>query len=147
MSFYDYTYGLCIPPLEYQAKEAHDGWLYSYIYCILAAGNSISSQMVNRYGTEKAGGTAVHYIQNHACRDTLLQPARRAAVLGQPSSLWLHIPLILSSSILYLLLLFSSMKFFVNIFLFVLYNGIISAPKAIFRIRIHLIRIRIQVFD
>ncbi len=29
----------------------------------------------------------VHHIQSHTCRVTLLQPARRAAVLGQPSSL------------------------------------------------------------
>ncbi len=29
----------------------------------------------------------VHHVQNHTCRVTLLQPARRAAVLGQPSSL------------------------------------------------------------
>ncbi len=42
--------------LEYQAMEAHDGWLCSYIYYILAAGNSISSQLGNQYGMEKAGG-------------------------------------------------------------------------------------------
>jgi hypothetical protein len=29
----------------------------------------------------------VHLVQNHTCWATLLQPARRAAVLGQPSSL------------------------------------------------------------
>ena len=38
---------------------------------------------------EKAGSTA-RPPQNHACRTTLLQPDRRAAVLGQPSSLRPH---------------------------------------------------------
>ncbi len=38
----------------------------------------------NRYGT---AGRPVHHIQNHSCRNILLQPARRAAVLGKPSSL------------------------------------------------------------
>ncbi len=32
----------------------------------------------------------VHHIQNHTCPVTLLQPARRAAVLDQPSSLRPH---------------------------------------------------------
>jgi hypothetical protein len=30
----------------------------------------------------------VHHVQNHTCRVTLLQLARRAAVSGQPSSLF-----------------------------------------------------------
>jgi hypothetical protein len=37
----------------------------------------------------------VHHVQNHTCRVTLLQQARRAAVLDQPSSLrshWLSLP-------------------------------------------------------
>jgi hypothetical protein len=55
-----------------------------YIYCITSAENSIRSQLGspcqgNRYGAE-----------NHTCRVTLLQPARRAAVLGQNSSLRPH---------------------------------------------------------
>ncbi len=32
----------------------------------------------------------LHHKQNHTCRVTLLQPARRGAVLGQPSSLRPH---------------------------------------------------------
>ncbi len=32
----------------------------------------------------------VHNVQNHTCLVTLLQPARRAAVLGQPSRLRSH---------------------------------------------------------
>ncbi len=32
----------------------------------------------------------VHHVQNHTCRVTLFQPARRAAVLDQPSSLRPH---------------------------------------------------------
>ncbi len=52
--------------------------------------NSIRSQLGsssqgNRYSTGKAGGTAPS-----TCRVTLLQPARRAAMLGQPSSLRPH---------------------------------------------------------
>jgi hypothetical protein len=79
-----------------------------------------------------------------------IQPARRAAVLGQPSSFrphCTHTLLILSSanpvstSSLFL------DEFFVNFLFLVLYYSIISAPKAKFRIRILLIRIRIQVFD
>ncbi len=34
----------------------------------------------------------VHHVQNYTCWVTLLQPARRAAVLDQPSSLWPHWP-------------------------------------------------------
>jgi hypothetical protein len=34
----------------------------------------------------------IHHVQNHTCRVTVLQPARRATVLGQPSSLWPHWP-------------------------------------------------------
>ncbi len=68
--------------------EAHDGWLYKL--CITAAVNSISSQLGGSCprpgkrgtdGTEKAGGTA---RPSHL---TFLRPARRAAVLDQPSSL------------------------------------------------------------
>ncbi len=66
---------------------AHD-ILDVYIYYITAAGNSISSQLGSsyqdcRYRTEKQGIRPVHRIQNH--RVTFLQPARRAALLGQPS--------------------------------------------------------------
>jgi hypothetical protein len=58
--------------------------------------------MCNWAAPVKATGTVrkrqavlpVPHVLNHTCRVTLLQPARRAAVLGQPSSLPRHwIPL------------------------------------------------------
>jgi hypothetical protein len=87
--------------LEYQILPslrdvAHDKWLLTLLYCITAAGNSISSQLCSssqgmRYGSEKRQAVrTVHYVQNNTCRVTLLQPSRRAAVLGQPSSLQPH---------------------------------------------------------
>ena len=48
----------------------------------LAAGRLLSGQPV-RYVWKRQAVWPVH----HTCRVTLLQPARRAAVLGQPSSL------------------------------------------------------------
>ncbi len=86
--------------LEYQAMPSlRDGWLCRYISYITAAGNSISSQL----GSSRATGTVrkrqvirpVHHVQNYTCRVTLLQLARRAAVLVQPSSLrthWVYLP-------------------------------------------------------
>jgi hypothetical protein len=64
-----------------------------YIYYITGAGNSISSQLGsscqgNRNSTEKAGGTARPSMPCHYHSS----PARRAAVLGQPSSLLPHWP-------------------------------------------------------
>ncbi len=82
--------------LDYRAMPslrdvAHYGWL-----CI-AAGYSISTPLGsfcqgNRYGTgpEQVAVRPVHHVQNHTCLVTLLQPARLAAVLSQPSSLRLH---------------------------------------------------------
>jgi hypothetical protein len=67
---------------------AHDGCMVVYTYYRTAAGNSSSTQLCsscqrNRYGTEKAGGTAhTSHTKSH-----LLS---RAAVLGQPSSLRPH---------------------------------------------------------
>jgi hypothetical protein len=61
-----------------------------YIYYKTATANSISTQLGsqgNRYGTKRQAVRPVQYVQNHTCWVTLLQPARRAAVLGQPSSL------------------------------------------------------------
>jgi hypothetical protein len=50
-----------------------------------------SSCQGNPYRLEKAGGIwPVHQVQNHSGRVTFLQPARRAAVLDQPSSLRPH---------------------------------------------------------
>ncbi len=85
--------------LEYQAMPslrdvAHDSGCVHLLYNSsikihqLAARQLLSGQPV-RYG--KGGRSRpVHHVQNHTCRVTLLQPARRAAVLGQPSSLWPH---------------------------------------------------------
>ncbi len=63
------------------------------IYYITADGNSISSELrsscqVNRYGTDKAGGTARPSSTKITPAGSLSssQPARRAAALGQPSS-------------------------------------------------------------
>ncbi len=91
---------------------AHDGWLCKFtIYSSwkfhqLAAGQLLSGQPV-RYGKGRRYGRSiiykitpagkvrkreavrlVHHVQNHTC--TLLKPARRVAVLSQPSSLWPH---------------------------------------------------------
>ncbi len=65
------------------------------LYYITAAVNSISSQLSsscqgNWYSTEKAGVRPIHHVQNHTCWVTLLQPARRAPMSGQPSSLRPH---------------------------------------------------------
>jgi hypothetical protein len=84
--------------LEYQAMPsmrdvAHDGWLCTFLYNSsskfhqLSAWQPLSGQPV-RY--EKTGGTVCPSCTNHTCRGTLLQPARRAAVLYQPSSLRPH---------------------------------------------------------
>jgi hypothetical protein len=66
-----------------------------YIYYIAAAGHSISSPLDspcqdNWYGTERQAVRPLHHKQNHTCWATLLQPARRATVLGQPTSLRSH---------------------------------------------------------
>jgi hypothetical protein len=74
-----------------------------YIYCVAAAGNYISSQLeivsarswaapIRVTGTvrKRQAVWPVPYVQNHICRVTLLQPDRRAVVLGQPSSLRPH---------------------------------------------------------
>ncbi len=55
----------------------------------LAAGQLLSEQPV-RYGKVSRSVRPVHRVQNHACLATFLQPARRAAVLDQPSSLRPH---------------------------------------------------------
>jgi hypothetical protein len=66
-----------------------------YIYFVTAVGNS---EARNRAAPVRATGTVrkrqavrpAHHVQNHTWRVTLLQPDRRAAVLGQPSSLRPH---------------------------------------------------------
>ncbi len=68
-----------------------------YIYFITAAGNSVRSQLGsscqgNRISVKKAGGTArpsctKSHLLGHSHP---VKPARRAAVLGQPSSLQPH---------------------------------------------------------
>jgi hypothetical protein len=54
----------------------------------LAAGQLLSGQPV-RYGNGRRPWT-VHHVQNHTCWVTLLKPARRAALLDQPSNLRPH---------------------------------------------------------
>ncbi len=65
------------------------------MYYISAVGNSIRSQLGSscqgiRYSTGGQAVRPVYHVQNHTCWVTLLQPARQAAVLGQPSSLRPH---------------------------------------------------------
>jgi hypothetical protein len=72
---------------------AHDGWLCrlhllynsSWKFLQLVAWQPLSGQPV-RYGKGRRYGPSIA-VQNYACRVTILQPAMRAAVLGQPSSL------------------------------------------------------------
>jgi hypothetical protein len=77
--------------MPYLCEGAHDGWLLHFLYNsswkfhqLIAGhcGQLLSGQPV-RYGTKKAGGTARPSRTNHTCRVSLLQPARRAAVLAQ----------------------------------------------------------------
>jgi hypothetical protein len=58
--------------------------MFAYIYYITTAGNSINSQLDRAIGTvrKRQAVRPVHHVQNHICRVTLLQPARRATVLG-----------------------------------------------------------------
>ncbi len=90
--------GMGLP--EYQNMSSlrdisHDGWLCTLLYNSrwklrqLAAGKLLSGQPV-RYQKGRRYCHVVHLIQNHTCRVSFLQSARRAAVLGQPSSLRPH---------------------------------------------------------
>jgi hypothetical protein len=77
------------PCLPYVKKLMMDGYVHFYLP---AAGNSISAQLgtpVRATGTvwKRQALRPVHHVQNHTSLVTLLQPARRAAVLGQPSSI------------------------------------------------------------
>jgi hypothetical protein len=78
------------PAMPSLHDRAHDRWLHR-VHIFTRDETGLVCQG-NRYGKEKAGGTArpVHDVQNHTCRVTLLRPARRAAVLGQPSRLRPH---------------------------------------------------------
>jgi hypothetical protein len=76
-----------LPPLR---DVAHDGWL-----CIFTIQQQLEIPSARSWAAPvRATGTAgvrpVHHVQNHTCLVTLLQQARRAAVLGQPSSLRPH---------------------------------------------------------
>jgi hypothetical protein len=81
--------------LEYQAipclrDVAHD--IY-YIYQQLEIPSPRSwAATVRASGTvrKRQAEWPVHLVQNHTCRVTLLQPARRAAMLGHHSSLRPH---------------------------------------------------------
>ncbi len=70
-----------------------------YIYYIMTAGNSISAQLSSSfpgqlvlYGKGRLYAMTVHHIQNHTCWVTVLQPARRAAVLGLIGQIFLVYP-------------------------------------------------------
>jgi hypothetical protein len=86
----------CMCLLEYQAMPSlrdvdYDGWFCTFTIQqeleISLAHNWAALVRATRYSTENAGGIRpVHHIQNHICRVTLLQLARRASVLDQPSS-------------------------------------------------------------
>ncbi len=75
---------------------AHDGWLCAFtILQQLEIPSSCSwTALVRETGTvrKRQAERPVHHVQNHTCRPTLLQRARRAAVLGQPSNLRTHWP-------------------------------------------------------
>ncbi len=76
----------CLPCMT---KLMTDGWVH-LLYN--TTGNSISSQLLS--GQPVCDGQEVrpvYHLQNHTCRFTLPQPDRRAAVLGQPSSLRPHL--------------------------------------------------------
>ncbi len=90
--WHDQREGMGLPP-EYKAMPslhdvAHDGWLCTFTY-ITEAGYSISSQLLSgqqvRYGKGRRYGPSIKYKITIAA-SLLLQPARRAAVLAQPSS-------------------------------------------------------------
>ncbi len=81
--------------LEYQAmpsfrNKAHDRWLYTVTIWQQLDIPSASSWAAPVRATvavrKRQLVRSAHGVQNHTCRVTLLQPARRAAVLGQPSS-------------------------------------------------------------
>ncbi len=83
--------------LEYQAMPslrdvAHDGWLCTFTMqqqLEIPSARSCWAAPVRATGTVRKR-QAVWPGQNDICPVTLLHPARRAAVLGQPSSLWPH---------------------------------------------------------
>ncbi len=87
--------------LAYQAMPSlrdvsHDGMVV-YIYYITAAGIPTARSWaapVRATGMvrKRQAVWPVHHVENHTCRCRviLLKPARRAAVLGQPSSLRSH---------------------------------------------------------
>ncbi len=78
-----------LPPLGPRGREQREDMDLQEYQAMpsLKLGNSCQGK---RYGTEKAGGTAHPWRTNHTCRVTLLQPARRAALLGQPFSFRPH---------------------------------------------------------
>jgi hypothetical protein len=68
--------------------------LPEYQSAFLAGRRSCNRPALDRgkwYGPSRQAACTVHHVQNHTLRwVTLLQPAKRAAVLGQPSSLPPH---------------------------------------------------------
>ncbi len=81
--------------LEYQVVPSlNDGWLCTFtIYQQLEIPSARSwAAPARATGTvwTRQAVRPFHHVQNPTCRVTILQPARRAAVLGQPSSLQTH---------------------------------------------------------
>jgi hypothetical protein len=86
--------------VEYQAMPslhdvAHGGWLCTFIIKqhldIPSARSWVAPVRATGTVQKRQAVRPVRHVQNHTCRITILQPARLAAVLGQPSSLRPHL--------------------------------------------------------
>jgi hypothetical protein len=81
--------------VESLTDVAHDGWLCTFTIKLqleIPSARSWSVSPVRATGTVRKRQTVrpVHHVQNHTCRVALLQLARRAVMVGQPSSLRPH---------------------------------------------------------
>jgi hypothetical protein len=94
---YDQREGMGL--LEHQAMPslrdvAHDRWLCTFTIIQQLETQSARSWAAPVWATgtvqKRQAVRPVHHVQNYICRVTLLQPARQAAMLGQPSSLRPH---------------------------------------------------------
>ncbi len=90
--FYVYVFSLGL--LEYQARHsmrevAHGGWLSTFTIQqqleIPSARSWAAPVRATDMVRKRQALRPVHHVQNHTCRVTILQSARRAAVLVQPS--------------------------------------------------------------
>jgi hypothetical protein len=71
--------------LEYQAMPSLRGVAHDGALCTIS--NRAAPDWGKWCGPSGQVVWTVHHVQNQPCWVTLLQPARRAAMLGQPSSL------------------------------------------------------------